>query len=140
MRMLRTSTGSDQNTSLIGRPRRRRHQPRSEHIVPIVATDPTTQSYLTTNISPEMQTEVSHDVRSYQGNVSPRPVMELDQLNQRQLLLHALVASSTNGNNQQKQQYRQTPSPAPSLSSTASSSHGSSLENFRENAVRSYST
>ena len=138
MRMLRPSS-SDENSSLSSRPRRRRQpQQRSEHIVPM--SDPATQSFLNPNLSPQMSTQESHDLQSYQDNISPRPVMELEHLNKRQLLLHALVASSTNGNNQQKQQFRQTPSPAPSVSSTTSSSHGSSLDNFRENAVRSYST
>ena len=136
MRMLRT----DENPSLSSRPRRRRQQQqRSEHIVPM--SDPTTQSFLDPNLSSQISTQGNHDLQTYQDDISPRPVMELDHLNKRQLLLHALVASSTNGNNQQKQQFRQTPSPAPSVSSTTSSSHGSSLDNnFRENAIRNYST
>ena len=138
MRMLRTSS-SDENPSLNSRPRRRRQQQqRSEHIVPM--SDPTAQSFSNPNLSPQLSTQRSLDLQSYQDNISPRPVMELEDLNKRQLLLHALVASSTNGNNQQKQQFRQTPSPAPSASSTTSSSHGSSFDSFRENAVRSYST
>jgi hypothetical protein len=94
------------------------------------------------NLSPQLTTHISQELQSFNTTISPRPTIELDQLNQRQLLLQALVASSTtNGNGQQKLPIRETPSPAPSsLSSTTSSSHASSLENFRENISRGYST
>ena len=136
MRMLRTP--SDQSASP-NKPRRRFRRQRSEHIVPMSGSE-SSIPFINTNLQHQMPSQISHDLQPFQGNISPRPVMEMDQLNQRQLLLHALVASSTNGNNQQKQQFRQTPSPAPSLSSTTSSSHGSSLDNFRENRSRNYST
>ena len=130
MRMLRSSS-EDLDPSSPNKQRRRLRRQRSTHIVPNSDSLSTTET---------MHAQVPHELSSFSNNVSPRPRMELDQLNQRQLLLQALVASSTNGNNQQKQLFRQTPSPAPSLSSTASSSHGSSFENFRENACRSFST
>jgi hypothetical protein len=135
MRMLRPS--SDQNPSPNKSKRRFREQ-RTEHIVPISGSE-STIPLLNTNLTQQMPT-IPQDLPSFQGTVSPRPVMELDQLNQRQLLLQALVASSTNGNSHHKQHPRQTPSPAPSLSSTASSSQASSLDTFRENVARSYST
>ena len=144
MRMLRDS--SDEITSLNRSNRRRFRRQRTEHIVPNSDTV-STVPLLNSNLTQQMPT-IPQDLTSLRVSpqpltslrVSPQPPMELDQLNQRQLLLQALVASSTNGNNQQKQHHRQTPSPAPSLSSTASSSHASSLDTFRENVARSYST
>ena len=127
----------DQNPSP-SKSRRRHRRERSEHIVPIPDQDSNTQVQ-NTNVLQPMPAQISNDLQPFQSSVSPRPVMELDQLNQRQLLLQALVASSKNGNNHQKQHLRQTPSPAASLSSTTSSSHGSSLDNFRDTAGRSYS-
>ena len=138
MRMLRSS--SEELDSSPNKQRRRFRRQRSTHIVPNSDSETITQTMVNTSLSEQMQAQIPHEQNIFQNNVSPRPVMELDQLNQRQLLLQALVASTANGNNKQKPTYRQTPSPAPSLSSTASSSHGSSFENFRENTCRSFST
>ena len=138
MRMLRSS--SEEMDSSPNKQRRRFRRERSTHIVPNSDSETTTQTMLSSGLAEQMESQIPHEQNIFQNNVSPRPVIELDQLNQRQLLLQALVASTTNGNSQQKQTFRQTPSPAPSLSSTASSSHGSSFENFRENACRSFSS
>ena len=139
MRMLRTSSDQDQPSPT--KPRRRFRRQRSEHIVPMSDQVSSTE-LIERNLSPRLTTHISQELQSFNTTVSPRPNIELDQLNQRQLLLQALVASSTsNGNGQQKLPIRETPSPAPSsLSSTTSSSHASSLENFRENISRGYST
>ena len=134
MRTLRPSS-TDQNPSP-NKSRRRFRGQRTEHSV-LISGSESSIPLLNTNLSQQMPTQIP---QSFQATVSPQPIMELDQLNQRQLLLHALVASSTNGNNHQKMHPRQTPSPAPSLSSTTSSSHASSLDTFRENVARSYST
>ena len=134
MRMLRSSS-EDLDTSSPNKQRRRFRRQRSTGVVSNSDSESTTQAMLTSGLSET----IPHELSSFANNVSPRPVMELDQLNQRQLLLQALVASSANENNQQKLNLRQTPSPAPSLSSTASSSHGSSFENFRETSCRSFS-
>ena len=139
MRMLRTS--SDQEQASPTKQRRRFRRQRSEHIVPMSDQVSSTE-LIERNLSPQLTTHISQELQSFNTTVSARPNIELDQLNQRQLLLQALVASSTsNGNGQQKLPIRETPSPATSsLSSTTSSSHASSLENFRENISRGYST
>ena len=88
--------------------------------------------------------QLPQDMSAFQGSISPRPGLELDQLNQRQLLLHALVASSTGNSNIHQRQHSsprgQTPSPVPSLSSSASSSHASSFDTFREPVTGNFAT
>ena len=139
MRMLRAS--SDQDPSLNKSRRRFRGKRTDLASEQMTNTEPNMPSM---NSSPHIPHQLPQELSSFQGATSPRPVLELDQLNQRQLLLHALVASSTSSSNIHRDRRLsprgQTPSPAPSLSSTASSSHASSLETYRESATRSYVT
>ena len=80
MRMLRTSSDQDQPSPT--KPRRRFRRQRSEHIVPI-SDRLTSTELIDRSVSPRMTTQISQGLQSFHTTVSPRPNIELDQLNQR---------------------------------------------------------
>ena len=136
MRMLRAPSTELQNTSPTKSKRRLRSKGPTEFLPSNGS--PSDSALLNSQLTQNVQC-LSQDMAAFSGNVSvsPRPTIELDQLNQRQLLLQALVASSAANNIPS----RRSPSPASSLtSSNASSSQAYLLESFNENNVNDHST